>query len=145
MNSDLNELLRCLNRHRIKYLIVGGYAVMKYTEPRYTEDVDLLVEASVINSRRLVKALQEFGAPVDNLRPDEFSVEGTMYFMGIAPNRVDILTRIKGVRFLQAYSSSEKGSLFGVAVKFLSRKDIIRAKRASGRPQDLLDLRKLKA
>jgi len=144
MNSDLQELLACLNQHRVKYLIVGGYAVMKYSEPRYTKDVDLLVEATKANSRKLVAALRKFGAPLDNVAEDEFSKVGTMYFMGIAPNRVDILTRIKGVAFRQAYNAAEKGKLFDVAVKFISRKDLIKAKRAAGRPQDILDLAKLK-
>lgn len=143
MNSDLKELLGCLNQHKVKYMIVGGYAVMKYSEPRYTKDVDLLVEASKANSKRLVQALLEFGAPVDNLSPHEFAQEGTMYFMGLAPNRVDILTRIKGVKFLQAYKTAESGTLFGVKVKFISKANLVKAKRASGRPQDLLDLEKL--
>ena len=117
---------------------------MKYSEPRYTKDVDLLVEATKANSRKLVAALRKFGAPLDNVAEDEFSKVGTMYFMGIAPNRVDILTRIKGVAFRQAYNAAEKGKLFDVAVKFISRKDLIKAKRAAGRPQDILDLAKLK-
>jgi predicted nucleotidyltransferase len=144
VNSDLKELLDCLNQHKVKYIIVGGYAVMKYTEPRYTKDVDLLIEATKLNSKKVVAALMEFGAPVDNLSPEEFAKEGTMYFMGLAPNRVDILTRVKGVKFLQAYKNSEPGNLFGVKVKFISKEDLIKTKKAAGRPQDLLDLHKLK-
>ena len=81
VSSDLTELLAYLNRHRVKYVIVGGYAVMKYTEPRYTKDVDLLVEASTSNSKKLVSALKAFGAPVDNLSPTEFAEAGAMYYM----------------------------------------------------------------
>ena len=143
MNSDLRELLVCLNRHRVKYVIVGGYAVMKYTEPRYTKDVDLLVEASASNSKKLVSALKAFGAPVDNLSPTEFSVAGTMYFMGVAPARVDILTRIKGAKFINIFRTSQEGRLFGVKVRFISRENLIKTKKAAGRPQDLLDLEKL--
>ena len=117
---------------------------MKYTEPRYTKDIDLLIEATKSNSKKVVAALLEFGAPVDNLSQDAFAKEGTIYFMGIAPNRVDILTRVKGVKFLQAYKSSEPGKLFGAKVKFISKEDLIKTKKAAGRPQDLLDLHNLK-
>jgi predicted nucleotidyltransferase len=143
MSSDLKELLDCLNQHRVKYVIVGGYAVMKYTEPRYTKDVDLLVEASVANSKKVVAALTAFGAPVSNLRPTEFSEEGTMYFMGIAPARVDILTRVKGAKFADIFKTSQEGELFGVKVRFISKANLIKTKKAAGRPQDLLDLEKL--
>jgi hypothetical protein len=143
MSSDLKELLGCLNRHRVKYVIVGGYAVMKYSEPRYTKDIDLLVEASVANSKKVIAALVEFGAPVDNLSQNEFANAGTMYFMGVPPNRVDILTRVKGARFPQIYKSAQKGMLFGVAVRFIAKEHLIKTKKAAGRPQDLLDLAKL--
>jgi hypothetical protein len=143
MSSDLKELLVCLNQHRVRYVIVGGYAVMKYTEPRYTKDVDLLIEASVTNSKRVVAALTAFGAPVSNLSPTEFAAEGTMYFMGVAPMRVDILTRVKGARFVNIYRTSEKGDLFGAKVRFISRANLIKTKKAAGRPQDLLDLANL--
>jgi hypothetical protein len=145
MSSDLKELLVCLNQHRVKYVVVGGYAVMKYTEPRFTKDVDLLSEASVSNSKKVVAALTAFGAPVSNLSPTEFSQEGTMYFMGIAPARVDILTRVKGAKFVNIYKTSQEGTLFGAKVRFISKANLIRTKKAAGRPQDLLDLEKLTA
>jgi Nucleotidyl transferase of unknown function (DUF2204) len=144
MSSDLKDLLDCLNQHRVKYGVVGGYAVMKYTEPRYTKDIDLLVEASKTNSKKVVAALTKFGAPVDNLSPTEFAQPGTMYFMGLAPARVDILTRVKGATFTSIYATAEKGNLFDVKVKFISKENLIKTKKAAGRPQDLLDLAKLK-
>ena len=144
MTSDLKDILDYLNLHKVKFVIVGGYAVMKYTEPRYTKDIDILVEASKANSKKLIKALSEFGAPVDNLSPTDFAKEGTMYFMGIPPNRIDFLTRVKGTKFINIYKSAVRGKLFGVDVRFIAKDDLIKTKKAAGRPQDLIDLANLK-
>ncbi len=144
MTSDLKDILDFLNQQKFKYVIVGGYAVMKYTEPLYTKDVDILVEATLTNARRLLKALTEFGVPVDNLSPTDFAKEGTMFFMGQAPNRVDFLTRVKGAKFVDIYKSSVEGKLFRSKVRFISKDNLIKTKKAAGRPQDKLDPKNLK-
>ena len=85
MNSDFKDLLSCLNEKKVKYLVVGGYAVTYYAEPRYTKDLDLWVEASPQNSRRLVRALSDFGAPTDSLAPLDFATPGVLFIFGIPP------------------------------------------------------------
>ena len=99
MNSDFVEILQFLNVRKVKYLVIGGYAVTYYSEPRYTKDLDILVEDSKANSIKLFKVLKEFGAPVDNLNELDFAEKGTIYVFGIPPNRIDILSGIKGVNF----------------------------------------------
>jgi hypothetical protein len=98
MNSDFRDLLKLFNAHRVRYLVVGGYAVMKYTEPRYTKDLDIWVEASPKNARAVFRALRRFEAPLANLTEADFAKEGFFYQMGRPPARVDILMSIKGIR-----------------------------------------------
>ncbi len=111
MNSDFKELLSILNAAKVRYLVVGGYAVMKYTEPRYTKDLDLWVEASAKNARAVFKALKDFGAPLANLTAADFSREGFFYQMGRPPARVDILMSIEGVKFADAWREPDADRL----------------------------------
>ena len=144
MNSDFKDLLSSLNRHKVKYLIIGGYAVMRYTEPRYTKDLDIWLEADITNSKKVYKVLEEFGAPVDNLKNTDFSKPGILFVMGVAPVRVDVITRVKGAQFKTAWKNREISTLYDIKVPFISKKDLIKTKKAAGRPQDLLDLEKLR-
>src|SRR5690349_8578908 len=129
------ELLQLLNECEVWYLIVGGYAIMKYSEPRYTKDLDVWVENSVENSRRVFEALQKFGAPLesDKVTPATFAGSDTTYQIGIAPVRVDILTQITGVEFSAAWNDRVAGSIFGVPVHFISLDCLMANKRATGR------------
>ena len=140
MNSDFKDILLCLNQHKVRYLIVGGYAVMKYAEPRYTKDIDIWVEPSKKNSKKVYKALDDYGAPVDNLSDTDFAKAGTIYIMGIPPVRVDIITRISGVTFTTAWKNKTYSKLYSTRVPFIGLNELIRSKKAAGRPQDLLDL-----
>ena len=146
MNSDLIELLHFLNACKVRYLIIGGHAVIHYSEPRYTKDLDIWIEASVLNAKRLIRCLTEFGAPVDNLSVDDFAKAGTLFVFGLPPNRVDILNQVKGGSFAAAY---KRKSLVQLAPKlkvpFVGLNELIKLKRSAGRPQDLIDLGKLAA
>ena len=95
------ELLQLLNEFEVEYLIVGGFAVMKYSEPRYTKDLDVWVHNSTQNSARLVEALKKFGAPLehDGVTTETFTDKQVVYQIGIAPVRIDVLTEITGVDF----------------------------------------------
>ena len=139
VNSDFKELLSIFSDKQVKYLVVGGYAVMKYTEPRYTKDLDLWVKADSENSQSVFDALRLFGAPLSNLTPQDFSHEGYFYQMGVPPIRVDILMSVVGVTFDIAWRQREQVSIEGVVVPFISKHHLIICKRATGRPQDLLD------
>jgi len=144
MLKDFLDLLRCLNEYKVKYLIIGGYAVSFYGEPRYTKDIDIFVLASSTNSKNLLKSLREFGAPCDNIKSSDFERPGTLFVFGIPPGRVDILNRVKGVVFENIYKSRTKAKLSGVRINYISLNDLIKTKKAAGRPQDLVDIQKLR-
>ncbi len=136
------ELLQLLNEFEVEYLVVGGFAVMKYGEPRYTKDLDIWVHNSAANSTRVVHALERFGAPLvhDGVSAQTFSGQRVVYQIGVAPVRIDILTEVTGVEFADAWPRSVASTLFGVPVHFISFEDLVTNKRALGRPSDLEDL-----
>ncbi|HME00380.1 MAG TPA: nucleotidyltransferase [Terriglobia bacterium] len=140
------ELLQLLHDHQVEYLIVGGYAVMKYTEPRYTKDLDLWVHNSPQNSVALFHSLAEFGAPLnrDGVTPETFTQDQITYQIGIAPVRIDILTHISGVHFQDAWRKRVESTFFGVPVQFISLDDLIANKKAAGRSGDLEHLEQIR-
>ncbi len=142
-NRDYKELLLVLNEFEVEYLIVGGFAVMKYGEPRYTKDLDVWVHNSAENARRLARALKEFGAPLehDGITPETFTEKQVVYQIGIAPVRIDILTEITGVKFRDAWGNRVESTFYGVPVQFISFDDLVTNKRALGRSSDLRDLK----
>ena len=144
MNSDFKDLLHCLNTAKVKYLLVGGYAVMHYTEPRYTKDLDIWIEPTLRNSRAVFRALDAFGAPLHNILPTTFAEPGVLYICGLPPSRFDLLTRIGGVDFETAWKSREKATFARVKTQFLALDLLIAAKEVAGRPQDKIDLKKLR-
>jgi len=138
-NSDFKEILKTFNDYQVKYLVVGGYAVTKYAEPRYTKDIHLWVSADKDNAAAVYKALCAFGAPMTGLTEDDFAHEGYFYQLGVAPVRVDILMSITGLKFDEAWERRVITDFDGVMVSFISKQDLITSKIASGRPQDLID------
>lgn len=144
INSDFKELLSTFNDHQVRYLVVGGYAVIKYAEPRYTKDIDLWVSADNDNAIAVYKALRTFGAPLAGLTEEDFAHEGYFYQMGVAPVRVDILMSIPGLKFDDAWERRVMVDFDGVMVPFISKQDLITSKIATGRPQDLIDAHLLK-
>ena len=143
-SPDFKELLNVLEKHKVRYLVVGGYAVMKYTEPRFTKDLDIWVSTDKENSKAVYAALKEFGAPLKKLTPADFAQEGYFYQMGSPPFRLDVMMSIAGVAFETAWANREKVQVEGLAIPFISKADLIKAKEASGRDQDLIDAKKLR-
>jgi len=143
-NSDFRELLNLFKKYEVRYLVVGGYAVMKYSEPRFTKDLDLWIATDPENANSVYVALKEFGAPLANLTVDDFTHQDYFYQMGKPPFRVDIMMSIPGVEFEEAWKNCEVVELDTLKIPFISRSDLIRAKEASGRPQDRIDIDKLK-
>jgi aminoglycoside-2''-adenylyltransferase len=143
-NPHYKELLQLLNEFEVEYLIVGGYAVMKYGEPRYTKDLDVWVRNSAQNSIRVVATLKQFGAPLDQdgINAETFTGKQVVYQIGVAPVRVDILTEITAVEFSDAWQKKVAGSFFGVLVHFICLEDLLTNKRALGRDSDLTDLKR---
>ncbi len=143
MNSDFKELLCIFNEAGVRYLVVGGYATMLYTEPRYTKNYDVWVEASNENAERVFRALAKFGAPVAGMSVADFTTPDLVYMMGIPPARIDILTSIEGADFEGAWQRRREVRIQELLACFLSREDLIQNKRAVGRPQDLIDVQSL--
>ncbi len=143
-SPDFRELLSLLEKHKVRYLVVGGYAVMKYTEPRFTKDLDLWISTDEENSKGVYAALKEFGAPLKDLAPPDFTQEGYFYQMGNPPFRLDVMMSIPGVTFETAWANREKVQLEELVIPFISKADLIKAKEAGGRPQDLIDAKELR-
>ena len=143
MNSDFKELLTILNACQVSYLVVGGYAYIYYAEPRYTKDIDLWILPSLENAIRLRQALLQFGGWVEGMTLEHFTTERTMFQIGLPPCRVDFLTSIPGLEFDSAYAARKVADIDGLAVPLIALPDLITAKRASGREQDLRDVASL--
>ena len=142
-NLDFSDMLAALSARDARFLVVGAHAVMRFTEPRYTKDLDIWVAPSPENAERVFAALQDFGAPLAGIVAAEFAVPGTIFQIGVAPNRIDVITAIDGVEFDEAWASRVPASYGGQSVFVPSIEILIRNKRASGRPQDLLDVTSL--
>ena len=139
VNSDFSDLLRIFNDYNVKYLVIGGYAVVQYAEPRFTKDLDVLISTDITNAEAVYKALHEFGAPLSGLTPKDFSEEGFFFQMGVPPVRVDVLMGIPGIRFNEFWNRRLEVDFDGLKVFFISKEDLISSKRVAGRPQDLID------
>jgi predicted nucleotidyltransferase len=141
--QDFLELLHVLEKHKVKYAIIGGYAVGIHAEPRYTKDLDLIIDPTLKNGKALLAALDEFGAPINNLTKEEIAKPGLLYVFGIEPLRVDILNRIKGTSVSKIINRSEKIKLQNTVMSVVSVPDLIKLKKLASRPQDLVDIQKL--
>jgi hypothetical protein len=142
-NPDFKDLFSALSDAGAEFIVVGAHAVMFYTEPRYTKDIDVWVRPTRDNAERTLRALGTFGAPMADLTVDDLSTEGTIFQIGVAPNRIDIITSIEAVEFQGAWERRVASTYGGVSISLLSLADLLVNKRAVGRPQDKLDVEKL--
>lgn len=143
MNDDFADLLRSFDRFGVEYLVVGGYAVMAYAEPRYTKDLDVWVRPSDANAKRVWAALADFGAPLEGVSVADFATPGLVYQIGMAPVRIDILMSVDGLTFEEAWEGRVRLDFGGVHGWLIGKEDLIRNKVASARPEDLLDVKAL--
>ncbi len=143
ISSDFKELLREFNAGGVRYLVVGGHAVMQYTEPRYTKDLDLWVDPAVGNARKAHAALRRFGAPLNAVTAADFTNRGLVYQIGVAPIRVDILMDVPGLSFKSAWKNRVEVQFEDESVHMISRQDLITSKGALRRLQDRIDYRNL--
>ena len=141
---DFVELLRLFNKHRVRYCIVGAYAVAFHARPRYTKDLDILVEPSITNGARIVKALKAFGFGSLKLTAGDFVRPGRFIQLGYEPLRVDLLTSFEGFTFEQVWRHRAVGRYGNVRTFFIGRDELIRNKELSGRHQDQADLERLR-
>lgn len=145
MSRDFRDLLSEFNAHSVEYLIVGAHALAAHGHVRATKDLDVWVRPTAENATRVLEALGEFGAPLADLTVEDLTMPGVVFQIGVEPLRIDVLTSISGVAFDDAWKSRLSTNLLGVAVSALSREDLIRNKRVSGRLQDLADIERLEA
>ncbi|OHB73072.1 MAG: hypothetical protein A2W17_05020 [Planctomycetes bacterium RBG_16_41_13] len=147
MSNDYREFLKLLSCHKVKYVIVGAHAVVAYSRPRATGDLDVLIEISKENAGKIVTVLKEFGFGSLDLKTDDFCKPGFVIQLGYEPNRIDILTSITGVKWAEIWKNKTRG-IFGssnIPVYFIGEKQLIKNKIATGRDQDLIDVKRLKS
>lgn len=143
-NPDFKDLFSIFNEENVEYLVVGAHAVIYYSVPRYTKDLDVWVNPSRENAERVYRALARFGAPLQNISIKDFQEKDLVYQLGIEPNRIDVIMGIAGIEFASAWKKKRESTYDGVPIHILGKESLIKAKKAAGRPQDLLDLDKLK-
>lgn len=141
--SDYRDLLKILNKHKVKYLIVGAYAVTYYTEPRYTKDLDIWIKPDEKNAEKVYRALKEFGAPLKNITIKDFTNKKLVYQIGVEPVRVDILMGVKGLRFDSAWKHRGTTTFEGIRVHIIGIKELIKSKEKTKRPMDKVDVKSL--
>ena len=142
-NPDFSDLFSALNDASARYLLIGGYAFSFHAEPRYTKDLDIWVEPTTDNAAAVWQALAAFGAPMTDLTDADFARSGMVVQLGVAPNRIDIVTSIDGVAFPDAWRDRVDSKYDDVPIHILSKHHLIQNKRAVGRPQDLADIHRL--
>ena len=140
MNNDFFEMLCALSDQQAEFLVVGAYAMAAHGYPRATGDIDLWVRPTPENAERVWKALEVFGAPVFNLTKADLCDPGMVFQIGRPPSRIDVLTRITGVEFADAWAQRIDIQIQGRTIPVLGKADLIRNKKGTGRPKDLGDV-----
>ncbi|MDZ7720633.1 MAG: nucleotidyltransferase [Balneolaceae bacterium] len=143
-NKDFEEFIKLLNENKVRYLIVGGYAYAIHAEPRYTKDLDIFYEPSQTNAGRLLQTLQQFGMESLSLTVDDFTTQGQIIQIGYEPLRIDLINEIDGLTFRDAWDNKEESRYGDQTIYVISKSDLIKNKKTSGREQDMLDVKKLK-
>jgi hypothetical protein len=148
LSKDFVEFIEFSSQRGVEYLLVGGHAVAFHGWPRFTKDIDFWIKPTEDNARRLLGALDDFGFGGFGglgLDVEDFSVPGKIVQLGVAPNRIDLITKLEGLDFDQAWRRRVVSEYAGSRLMVLNKQDLITNKRAVGRDQDLLDLKKLQA
>jgi len=143
VQKDFKELLEFFNAHKVKYLIVGGYALAFYGAPRYTGDIDILVKPDEKNAQRVLDALEEFGFGSVGLDKPDFMCKNRVVQLGVPPVRIDIITSISGVSWDEAFAGKVESKYGNIPVFYIGRDQFIKNKKVTGRRKDLADLEAL--
>jgi len=143
-SDDFDRIVASLNEHHVDFMIIGGWAVAYHGHLRMTEDLDIFIRPTEDNAKRAVAALEDAGGACPELKPEVFLRDNGIS-LGEIPVKVDVISKLPGVDFDQAWSRREAGSFGAETASFISREDLIRNKRAVARPKDLLDVRELEA
>ena len=143
LHADIHEFIELCLSQRVEFILVGGYALAFHGAPRFTEDIDLMILVSPENAEKLDHVLKEFGFGGAGISRDDFLEVDQVIQLGRAPNRIDLLTGISGVTWEEAWKTRSTVSLDGLEVPLIGKEELIRNKKATGRPQDLADVARL--
>jgi hypothetical protein len=145
LNEDYKDMLLALSDEKVKFLLVGAYALAAHGYLRATIDIDIWIMPSPQNADAALRALRRFGAPLHNLTREDLLKEGTIFQIGVAPRRIDIITAASDLRFEETYRRALITKIEGIVVHIPSIDDLIRNKKASGRTKDLADAEELES
>ena len=140
LNEDYKEMLQILLEEQVDFMIVGAYALGAHGFPRATGDMDIWVKPNEKNSGKLHKALARFGAPIEQIEVDDFSVEGIIFQIGVIPRRIDIITKIDGVAYGEADEDKITIEIEGLKIPIISLENLIKNKMSTGRKKDEVDV-----
>ena len=143
LEDDLREFVELLNALKVRYIVVGAFALAYHGYPRYTGDIDLFIERSPENALAILNTIRQFGFGDLDLSSEDFLQEDQVIQLGVAPSRIDLLTFLSGVEFQDAWATRVQGELAGLSVPIISRELLKKNKAASGRSQDIADLEHL--
>jgi hypothetical protein len=139
LNEDYRDILQALVDEKVRFLLVGAYALAAHGYPRATMDIDIWVKPAPENADAVVRALRRFGTPLHDATRGHFEREDTVFQIGLAPRRIDIITSASGLQFEETFSRAIAVEIEGITVHIPSVADLITNKRASGRTKDLAD------
>jgi hypothetical protein len=141
LNEDYREMLQLLSEEQVDFMIVGAYALGTHGYPRASGDIDIWVKPDPFNSRKIYKALARFGAPLEGIKPDDFSTEGIIFQIGVIPRRIDIITKVDGVTYKEADEDKISVEIGELNIPVISLEKLIKNKSATGREKDELDIK----
>lgn len=144
LNQDYKEMLSLLLDNKVEFLLVGAYALAAHGFPRATADIDIFVKPNSKNASVLFKTLEKFGAPLENISRDDFAHPGIILQIGVAPRRIDIITKIDGLTYDEASKGKEIIEIENLSIPVISKQNLIINKLASGREKDKIDAKNLK-
>jgi hypothetical protein len=143
LEADFKDMIKIFLEEQVRFLLVGGISINIYGFIRATKDLDLWVETSKENAEKIIKALAEFGAPMHNIFVQDFEKEGTVFQIGVEPIRIDIITEVTGLKFVEAFQNAKIMEIDNINIPVISLSDLIKNKKATGRLQDLADVERL--
>jgi hypothetical protein len=143
LNEDYKDMLQALSDEKVEFLLVGAYAMAVHGYPRATMDIGIWVMPSPGNAEAVIRALRRFGAPLQQISPVDLQSENTVFQIGVAPRRIDIITSASGLDFQETFARSVSTEVEGIELRVPCVQDLISNKRASGRAKDLVDVEAL--
>ena len=144
LNEDYRDMLQALDAEQVEFILVGAYALAAHGYPRATMDIDLWVMPSLENAEAVIRALKRFGSPLHGLTLGDLQRDDTVFQIGVAPRRIDLITGATGLDFVSASRNAVAGKIDGIELKVLSIDDLITNKEATGRLKDQVDADELK-